>query len=770
MVWYNYTNALLTKLFSMKLLAKNKLICSFSWGITTLALLLSVSPLSLAAETTSQLVNGVTYFKDTTASGRDLRALVVDPAVVTVRPEGKNSCNGKFSHDQFVALGNEVNVVGLINANFFSGSVLGDYIGNQVYLGPVGSAGFFAIKSDGSFELGSGRLDQARASQYKMYLGGIYRIDSDAKPLAQMTSADINTRFGQIYTRDISDAQGRIPRTFLGVNVAERKLILFTGGQGHERNQGVTPQEGIEYLKRHGATAAYNLDSGSSTLMRLNSRLSAADQGGSTLGDDGLATLLVVRTDAGTASSTVLNCRGSEDPTATTATTQNNPANTGGNGTSSVPQQVVVPAGSVPLEAPINGSTTVSSDGGVIVNYARILFTYAAGLAGTLALLMLIVSGIQIIMGGGGEAVGKAKERIVGVLSGLFILGSGGYILYLINPCFFTFGTGSACQVRSTRYENPNFQTNGVNQFVSGPAGQAATETRTRARSPQVYAQEKLSMMKGWWTTYNADILRISRALAPNAAPEFFMGVASNGSLRENTTGFRTGLADERTAARPPLGGVATQSFHEIGWFGVEGGSRNGPAPGPESNWSTIATSQEVRTLLGREGVTAPGSWYEAAADQLAIGIINNRNHGRVVNRSLPANIQAQDESSLWFEAMTTLGWSAGDARAARIIRMVANDIVNVPENQRWGALVRAFYTKGLDRSILPVQEGGVYDVYNNPFFAIIRTMQKIEAGLALARDHGGNVAYFDDGLGAERQQIHTTLTNLAFYGTPTGQ
>lgn len=758
----------------MKLLGKNKLINSWIWGVTVMTIFLSATPVSLAVETSRELVNGVIFFKDTTASGRDLRALVVDPAVVTVRPEGKTSCSGRFSSEQFNNLANEGNVVGLINANFFESSTLGDYIGNQIYLGPSGSAGFFAIKNDGQFELGSRRLEAAQANDYKMFIGGIYRIDSDTKPLAQMSTADINARFGQIYSRSASDATGSIARTFLGVNVPERKLILFTGGQGDHRGQGVTPQEGITFLKNHGATAAYNLDSGSSTLMRLNSRLSPADQGGGTLNNGSLATLMVVRTDASLRASGTLNCRGSADTTPTTVSTDSSSSSsTNTNSSATVPQQVVVPVGAVPLEAPINGATSVSSQGGVIVNYARILFTYAAGLAGTLALLMLIVSGIQIIMGGSGDGISKAKERIVGVLSGLFILGSGGYILYLINPCFFTFGTGSACQVRSTRYENPNFQTSGVNQFVSGPAGQgtAATSTRTRARSPQVYAQEKLSMMKSWWTAYNADILRISRALAPNAAPEFFMGVASNGSLRENTTGFRTGLAEERApGTNPPLGGVATQSFHELGWFGVEGGSRNGPAPGPDSNWSRIATSQEVRTLLGREGVTAPGSWYEAVPDQLAIGIINNRNHGRAVNRALPANLQAQDESSLWFEAMTTLGWSAGDARAARFIRMVANDIGNVPENQRWGALVRAFYAKGLDRSILPVQEGGVYDVYNNPFFAIIRTMQKIEAGLALARDHRGNVAYFEDGLGAERQQIHTTLTNLAFYGTATGQ
>ncbi len=757
----------------MNFSSRRRIIGSLAWGFTAFTLFLSSFSATFAAETRNDLVSGVTFVKDTTSSGRDLRALVADTSVVTVRPEGKTSCGAKFSSDQFNALGNTNNVVGLINANFFDGSaVLGDYIGNQVYLGKTGSSSYFAIKTDGQYELNTGQLTPERASQYKMYIGGIYRIDSIQKPLAQMTASDINARFSQIYSHDVSDAQGSIARTFLGVNEAGHKLILFTGGQGANRNQGVTPQEGIDFLKRQGATAAYNLDSGSSTMMRINSRLSPSDQGGGTLNNGGLATLLVVRTDTSAPAATPLNCRGT-DTAAATNNTPTDTTNTGSNPGSAPAQQVIVPAGAIPLEAPINGTTTISSDGGVIANYARILFSYAAGIAGTIALLMLIVSGIQIIIGGGGEQANKAKERIVGVLSGLFLLGTGGYILYLVNPCFFTFGTSTACQVRSTRYENPNFQTTGVNQFISGPAGgqTASNTTRTRARSPQVYAQEKLSMIKGWWQSYNADIVRISHALAPNAAPEFFMGVASNGGLRENTTGFLTGLPDERAAGvQPPLGGVASQSFHELGWFGVEGGPRGGPAPGAGSNWSNIATSQEVRTLLSREGVTAPGSWAGAVPDQLAIGIINNRTHGRNVNNALPTNIQAHSEDSLWFLAMTTMGWSAGDARAARIIRMVANDIASVPENQRWGALVRAFAAKGADGSILSVQENGVYDVYNNPFFAVIRTMQKIEAGLALARDHGGNVAFFEDGLGSNRQQIHTTLTNLAFYGTPTGQ
>lgn len=762
----------------MNFLSRSKAICSLGWMVTAVMVFFSGLAATLANESHSQLVPGVDFVKDTTSSGRDFRALVVDPSAVTVRPESPTRCGVPYSPDQINSLGNENDVVALINLNFADGGhrVLGDFIGNQIYLGKTGSTGHFAIKTNGDFELGTGRLTQEMASQYKMYIGGIYRIDSNAA-LSQMSSADIATRFGQIYSQDRSNAQDAISRTFLGVNMPQKKLILLTGGQGEHRGQGVTPQEGVAFLLRMGATSAYVLDSGGSTVMRLNARLSASDQGGATDGRS-ITDLLVVRTSAA-GTPAVLNCRSSDDqPTGDNNTVDtsanNNSQSSGGSGAggSTVPQQVVVPVGAVPLEAPIGGSTSVSSNGGVIVNYARILFTYAAGIAGTLALLMLIVSGIQIIIGGGGEQVGKAKERIIGVLSGLFILATGGYILYLINPCFFTFGTAVTCQVRSTRYENPNFQTTGVNQFVSGSSGQMASNTtRTRARSPEVYAQEKMPMMRGWWHDYNTDIVRIAHAIAPNAAPEFFVGVASNGALRENTTGFLTGLADERApGTSPPLGGVASQTFHELGWFGVEGGPRSGPAPGADSNWTRIATSEEVRTILGREGVTAPGSWAGAVPDQLAIGIINNRNHGRNVNNALPANIKATSEDSLWFLSMTAMGWSAGDARAARIIRMVASDIASVPENQRWGALVQAFARHGMDNSILPVQEGGVYDNHSNPYFTVIRTLQKIEAGLSLARDHGGNVAFFDDGLGAERQQIHTTLTNLAFYGTPTGQ
>ena len=72
------------------------------------------------------------------------------------------------------------------------------------------------------------------------------------------------------------------------------------------------------------------------------------------------------------------------------------------------------------------------------------------------------------------------------------------------------------------------------------------------------------------------EFIRQCGIIFPSVPPELLMGFALNAGVRENTTGFITGLADERPPkkAKPPLGGVATQSFHELGMFGVEGGPR----------------------------------------------------------------------------------------------------------------------------------------------------------------------------------------------------
>jgi hypothetical protein len=74
----------------------------------------------------------------------------------------------------------------------------------------------------------------------------------------------------------------------------------------------------------------------------------------------------------------------------------------------------------------------------ILKTYVAILYRWAAGLVGIVAVLVIVISGIQISTDqGSGEGVGAAKTRIIQALSGLVILFLSGLILYTINPTFF---------------------------------------------------------------------------------------------------------------------------------------------------------------------------------------------------------------------------------------------------------------------------------------------------------------------------------------------
>jgi hypothetical protein len=76
---------------------------------------------------------------------------------------------------------------------------------------------------------------------------------------------------------------------------------------------------------------------------------------------------------------------------------------------------------------------------GILQTYIAILYRWAAGLVGIVAVLVIVVSGIQIsIDQGGGEQMGDAKNRIIQSLAALAILFLSALILYTVNPTFFT--------------------------------------------------------------------------------------------------------------------------------------------------------------------------------------------------------------------------------------------------------------------------------------------------------------------------------------------
>lgn len=72
-------------------------------------------------------------------------------------------------------------------------------------------------------------------------------------------------------------------------------------------------------------------------------------------------------------------------------------------------------------------------------NYASRVYQWIAGIVGAICILIIIVSGIQISIGGlSADEVGSAKERVERALIGLAVLFLSAFILYTINPTFFT--------------------------------------------------------------------------------------------------------------------------------------------------------------------------------------------------------------------------------------------------------------------------------------------------------------------------------------------
>lgn len=75
---------------------------------------------------------------------------------------------------------------------------------------------------------------------------------------------------------------------------------------------------------------------------------------------------------------------------------------------------------------------------GVINVYVSLIYRWVAGIVGVIAVLIMIVSGIQIITAQGeSEAISAGKKRIMQSIGGIALLFFASGILYIINPTFF---------------------------------------------------------------------------------------------------------------------------------------------------------------------------------------------------------------------------------------------------------------------------------------------------------------------------------------------
>ena len=98
----------------------------------------------------------------------------------------------------------------------------------------------------------------------------------------------------------------------------------------------------------------------------------------------------------------------------------------------------------VNFQEEIMGSKGIGGDTGVelVGNYISLIYKYGASIIGIIAVLVIVISGVQIILGGvDSEMVTEAKNRIFQAILSIILLFLSAAILYTINPGFFTTAT-----------------------------------------------------------------------------------------------------------------------------------------------------------------------------------------------------------------------------------------------------------------------------------------------------------------------------------------
>lgn len=290
------------------------------------------------------------------------------------------------------------------------------------------------------------------------------------------------------------------------------------------------------------------------------------------------------------------------------------------------------------------------------------------------------------------------------------------------------------------------------------------------AAHPSAWADDKRSKARRYAEGEVGARLRAAIPILAAGTPvAAWIGVACNGSRNENTTGWIRCDDAERAEAertgRTPLGRAlddyARRGLHELGPFGVE--ARKAPAVvgGEGSPWWAGAHDPRVVRVLGRAGVTEPGAWHGALADQVVIGVWNNVRHGRGVWKRLDPRLRwsVGDDGdprawTLWSFALATMGWSAGDGGCARHANAHADALARVEERLRWGAFCR-----------LAAQEDDARRKHRQDEYSALRTAQKLAAALAAVEFTGeGDAAraFLDDGLGAARAAVFDALVAVS--------
>ena len=102
---------------------------------------------------------------------------------------------------------------------------------------------------------------------------------------------------------------------------------------------------------------------------------------------------------------------------------------------------------------------------GILQVYVSLIYRWAAGIVGVIAVLMIVVSGVQITMADGEPSkVDEAKTRIFQSLGGIALLFLASALLYVINPTFFQKPNQSAAPAPASTIQNSDVDKGTIQQ------------------------------------------------------------------------------------------------------------------------------------------------------------------------------------------------------------------------------------------------------------------------------------------------------------------
>lgn len=198
---------------------------------------------------------------------------------------------------------------------------------------------------------------------------------------------------------------------------------------------------------------------------------------------------------------------------------------------------------------------------------------------------------------------------------------------------------------------------------------------------------------------------------------------------------------------------ISVASFHEVGLFQTPAGPVSGPVPGQTDSstnaWRRLATSAQVRALLGRDANIAPDGWKNNVRDQVAVGLADLDAHRRAVASVLvglgAAEIAPGESAGPWAWFCAMLGFSRGPVQAGAVLAPFVRELAAVvPANRPavWGTeIARAILANAADIRGRSGEGGAPY--------AAVRNFQKWYCGRAVASvlNDTSAVAWFAGGV-----------------------